>query len=320
MMRVASHVSLVQNRKIRRGWSWSFGLLLFILTLAPLNMTAAPIVTIIDDDARSEKAVRAVKEVADRCGIKVTFAAIAAGLERDPKLAGLLRQYVEEGHEIASHSLTHSAGIWKAGDATDLRAIEHEVAEAEEVFSRLGFQPKSFVYPYGNFSRKARRGIFEIVGRYYPVAFNARGDMNLPGKTYPLYVSRHPLRSHNSLFMTKLLIDKAAAADASWVVILTHSANSDFSAERLESIIRYAQKSGAVFLPASVAWQQVVAWPMMSEEQIPDYSRIGDYVNAAYYHLPLLLGGGMAFIVLCGVPVFLYVRLRSRRKKRKAAC
>lgn len=316
-MEILSCTPSGQKRTIRLRWSWSFGLLLFLLTVAPLNMIAAPIVTIIDDDTQSEKAIQMVKDVADRCGIKVTFAAIAAGLERNPKIADLLRQYVEEGHEIASHSLTHSAKIWKAGDAIDLQAIEHEVAEAEEVFSRLGFQPKSFVYPYGNFSRKARHGIFEIVGKYYPVAFNARGDINLPGKTYPLYVSRHPLRKHNSLFMMKLLIDEAAAADSSWVVILTHSAKSDFSAEMLENIIRYAQKSGAVILPVSAAWQQVSAWPMMSEDNIPDYSRIGDYANAAYYHLPLLLGGGVVFVVFCCALIILYVRLRSRRKQRK---
>ena len=280
-------------------------------------MFAAPIMTVIDDDARSVNAVRMVKDVADRCGIKVTFAAIASGLERNQEMADLLHQYVEEGHEVASHSLSHSAAIWKAGDATDLQAIEHEVAEAEKIFLHLGFQPKSFVYPYGNFSRKTRHGIFEIVGKYYPVAFNARGDINLPGETYPFYVSRHPLRKHNSLFMMKLLIDKAVAADSSWIVFLTHSANPDFSAEMLENIIRYAQESGAVFLPASLAWQQVNSWPMMSEDQIPDYCLFGDYVNAAYYHLPILLGGGIAFVVLCSVFIFLYMRHRFRKTLRR---
>lgn len=313
-MRIASYTSLGQDWKFRRGWSWITGIVLFLLTTVPWDIIAAPIITIIDDDARSVKAVRMVKAVADRCGIKVTFAAIAASLERNPEMVDLLHQYVEEGHEVASHSLTHSPEIWKAGDATDFQAIEHEVAEAEEVFSRLGFQPKSFVYPYGNFSRKTRHGIFEIVGKYYPVAFNARGDINLPGKTYALYISRHPLRAHNSLFMMKLLIDEAVAADSSWIVILTHSANSDFSAEMLESIIRYAQESGAVFMPASLAWQHVNSWPMMREGQIPDYSLVGDYVNAAYYHLPLLLGVGIALVVLCSVLIFLYVRLRFRKR------
>ena len=124
---------------------------------------------------------------------------------------------------------------------------------------------------------------------------------------------------HNSLFMMKLLVDEAVAADSSWIVFLTHSAHSDFSAEMLENIIRYAQKSGAIFLPASLAWQQVKLWPMMSEDQIPDYSLFGDYINAAYYHLPLLLGGGIALVVLCSGLILLYVRLRFRRRH-KVVC
>ena len=296
---------------------WNTGIVLLFLMAAPVHVTATPIVTIIDDDARNEKAVESVKRVADRCGIKVTFAAIAAHLEHNPELVSLLREYIEQGHEIASHSLTHSPQVWKAGNATDVRAIDQEMIESEAIFKRLELQPKTFVYPYGNFPKKMRHDIFHIVSMYYPVAFNARGDVNLPGKMYPLYVSRHPLRKHNSMFMTKRLIDEAVAAGDSWVVILTHSANSDFSAEMLENVIVYAQQSGAVFLTASAAWSQVSSWPMMSEESLPDYSRLGDYVNAAYFHLPLLAGGGFVFVLLCG-GVF-YFRMRRRKNRATTA-
>ena len=296
---------------------WSIGLVLFLLTLFPLSSLAAPpIVTIIDDDTRNEQAIEAVKIIADRCKIKVTFAAIASNLEHNPKVADLLRSYEAEGHELASHSLTHRPDIWKAGTATDFNAIEREVYEAENVFKHLELHPKSFVYPYGKFPSEVRQGIFEIVGKHYQVAFNARGDINLPGKTYPLYVSRHPLRKHNSMFMTKRLIDEALAAGNSWVVILTHSGNADFSSEMLETIIRYAQKSGMVFLPASAAWQQIKAWPMMSEDHIPDYTRFDDYANAVYFHLPLVLVTGFAIIVFCSC--IIYVLARRRRTKLKA--
>ena len=303
------------SRDISAQWvcSWGVGYVLLLLIFAPLHLTAKPIVTIIDDDARTEKAIESVKTVADRYGVKVTFAAIAAHLERNPELVSLLRKYVEEGHEIASHSLTHSQKVWKAGTATDIRAIEQEMIESEAVFKRLDLYPKTFVYPYGNFPKEVRHDIFHVVGMYYPVAFNARGDMNLPGKMYPLYVSRHPLRKHNSLFMMKRLIDEAVAAGDSWVVILTHSANSDFSAEMLENIVVYAQKSGAVILPAFAAWQQVSSWPTMNEADIPDYSRLGDYLNAAYFHLPILAGGGFVFALLCGGAFFFYMRRRRAK-------
>lgn len=316
-----NHSFLIPRMSDQRVCSWGIVFCGLLLIFAPLPLTAKPIVTIIDDDARSEKAIASVKTVADRCGIKVTFAAIAAHLERNPELVSLLQEYVGEGHEIASHSLTHSPKVWKADNAIDVRAIEQEMIESEAVFKRLELQPKTFVYPYGSFPKEVRHVIFQVVGRYYPVAFNARGDMNLPGKMYPLYVSRHPLRKHNSLFMMKRLIDDAVASGDSWVVILTHSANSDFSAEMLESIIVYAQKSGAVILPAFAAWQEIDSWPMMNEDDIPDYSRLGDYLNAAYFHLPLLAGGGLILVLLCGGVLYLVIRrLRTKATTQVQRC
>lgn len=311
-MTAADRAIPVRGRAGLPRCSWQTWVILFLLTFGMSLTAASPIVTIIDDDARSVKAIESVKKVADRYGIKVTFAAVASFLQRTPDVVAQLHRYEEEGHEIASHSLTHSMKIWKAGTAFDLRAVEQEVSGAEAVFRELGLHPRSFVYPYGNFPRQARPEIFKIVRRYYPVAFNARGDINLPGKMYPLYISRHPMRKHNSLLMVKLLIDEAAAADRAWVVILTHSANADFSPAMLEDIIRYAKKSGAVFLTASEAWRQVASWPQISEENIPDYSRFGDYLNAAYFHLPYLLAAGAAAAVLFGGLIFLLIRRRRR--------
>lgn len=308
------HISpFLKSRVIRPQIRRKTVLSLFFGLAFPLISSGAPIVTVIDDDALNEKSIRSVKEVADRCGIKVTFAPVAAYLLKSPKVAALLRQYVQEGHEIASHSLSHRSDVWKSRKVPDIKVIEHEMAESERIFKNFQLYPKSFVYPFGNFPAGHRKVIFDIVSRYYPVAFNARGDINLPGKMYPLYISRHPLRNHNSLFMMKRLIDDAAAAEKSWVVILTHSGKSDFSAEMLEKIIRYAQKSGAVFLTASEAWKKAAPWPMAAEDQIQDYSRFMDLLNAAYFHLPLLLAAGFGMVMICGgVISFFYIRRRRR--------
>ena len=290
---------------------WYIRSILFLL-VSCISLNAAPIVTIIDDDARSIKAIESVKTIADQYGIKVTFAAVASFLQKTPDVVAQLQQYEKEGHEVASHSLTHSSKIWKAGIATDFCAIEQEINGAEGIFKEFGLSPQTFVYPYGSFPKAVRSGIFKIVRKYYPVAFNARGDINLPGKIYPLYISRHPMRKHNSMLMVKQLIDKAVTVDRAWVVILTHSANSDFSTSMLEEIIRYAKKSGAVFLPASKAWQQVVSWPQISEDYIPNYSRIEDLGNVAYFHLPYLLVAGVTCVVLLGCLIFILIRRRRR--------
>ena len=312
MMAVAGMISFLTSTVLMRSF-WRTGIVLLLLAACE-SLSAAPIVTIIDDDARNIKAIESVKSVADRHGIKVTFAAVASFLQKKNNVAARLHQYEQEGHEVASHSLTHSAKIWKAGTAADLRAIEEEVSNAETVFKEFGLHPRTFVYPYGNFPRSVRPGIFKIVRKYYPAAFNARGDINLPGKIYPYYISRHPMRKHNSMLMVKKLIDKAAASDRSWVVILTHSANSDFSPAMLEEIICYAKKSGAVFLPASKAWQQAASWPQISEDRIPDYDRVSDYVNMAYFHLPYLLAVCAAGAVLAGCLIFLLIRRRRRKE------
>ena len=294
------------------AWRRLLPLELLLLTATQFTSSAAPIVTVIDDDAHSVEAIQTVKNIGDRCGIKITFAAIAAYLERKPEVTNELRKYEEEGHEIASHSLTHNPAIWKVDNAINIQSIEHEVIEAEEVFRRLALHPKSFVYPYGKFPSNARKVIFDVVGRFYPVAFNACGDINLPQNTYPLYISRHPLRKHNSMFMTKKLIDQAVSKDKSWLVILSHSANSDFSAERLEKTIRYAQESGAIFLPASEAWEEIKTWTMIPENQISDYSRLADYANALYFHLPLLLVcGGIAFAAFFIGMIFFHRRVKG---------
>ena len=82
-------------------FGWAAPLVFLVVITAPLASVAAPIVTIIDDDAINVKAIEKVKKVADRCGIKVTFAAWTASLEVKPKVTAKLREYVAEGHEVA---------------------------------------------------------------------------------------------------------------------------------------------------------------------------------------------------------------------------
>lgn len=68
--------------------------------------------TIIDDDVSSPQAVVSVKKIADKYGIKITYAATASKLH-NKKLADLLLQYQKEGHQIIEHGWTHSPRVWK---------------------------------------------------------------------------------------------------------------------------------------------------------------------------------------------------------------
>ena len=94
---------------------------------------------VIDDDTVSVSAVKSVREMAERNGVKATFAAIARNVERNPGLAEYLRDCVAAGHEIASHSYSHGADVWSrsnpGGGYAD--AMEKDLEKAAAVFDNL---------------------------------------------------------------------------------------------------------------------------------------------------------------------------------------
>lgn len=284
--------------------------LLLCLTFLSAGLYAEFIVTIIDDDSLTAGSIQTVKGIADEKAIKITFAPIAANLERHPEIAEILRQYQDEGHEIASHSYSHSQAIWK-NPVIDTSAVQEDIEKANEILSKENLTPVAFVYPYGNFAGlEAKRRIFAVVNRYFSVAFNSRGDTNVQGKTYPLYISRHALRKHNSFMMVKAMIKKAADNDH-WLVILTHSANSDFSADMLRNIIDYAKEQQAVFLPVTKAAEKM-AWSDVPVEQLPDYTILHEVGNVAYFHLPLIAVGFVLFcLLLTGIVLKIYRKKHS---------
>ena len=245
------------------------------------------VISIIDDDTASISAVKCVREMVERNGVRATFAAIAKSVEKNPELAEYLRDCVAAGHEIASHSYSHWDSVWnrsgpRAGFAD---AMEKEMDKADAVFAASGLKPTAFVYPFGNFKGEDyRRQIFEIVGRRFPIAFDSRGGVT--GKDG----------------------DK-------WIVLMTHSGKDDFSLADLESFVKCAKSLGCEFMTASAAaklWQKRGWEPSM--RPAAEYSRAAEVVDLVRFHWLYILGMALCGIIALGA-VILILRRRKQHSK-----
>ena len=257
--------------------------------------------------------------MAERNGVKATFAAIARSVEKSPELAEYLRDCVAAGHEIASHSYSHGAGVWsRSGPCGDgfADAMEKDLGKADAVFAASGLKPSAFVYPFGNFKGEDyRRRIFEIVGRRFHVAFDSRGGVTTPDDYHPLCIGRFPMRSHNHRFMVESwLRDAAEKGGDKWIVLMTHSGKGDFSLDDLESFVKRAKSLGCEFMTAGAAaemWRQR-GWKPSTRPKA-EYSRAAEIADLVRFHwlyiLALAFGGAIAL----AAAILVLRRMRKRR-------
>jgi peptidoglycan/xylan/chitin deacetylase (PgdA/CDA1 family) len=269
---------------------------------------AATVVTIVDDDTENVTSVSTVRDIAERNGIKVTFAAIARNVERDAALATLLLDCQSAGHEIASHSYSHSPNVWsrRQRSKSQLAKMEQEIVRAHTVLTNLGFRVSSFAYPYGNFKgREYRSAILSMVAEHYPVAFNSRGGDNKPDGTHFQYVGRFPMRSHDSFTMVERFLRSTAREDNSWLVLMTHSGKNNFAAEELEAAIKICKSSGCVFATASEAAQMLRArgWRSISADATGENSLFDELYDFIKFHLPVVAIALLAFVLLIALIV-----------------
>lgn len=75
-----------------------------------------------------------------------------------------LRSLADEGHEIASHGLSHRALV-----GLDLNEASHEIAVSRDILiEKLKCDVRSFSYPYG----LANAAICDVASRHYTTAFS----------------------------------------------------------------------------------------------------------------------------------------------------
>lgn len=80
-----------------------------------------------------ERGVVRFAELFAALGIKATFFVVASDLERWPEAKKIAAQLVADGHELASHSLTHPYDLVRQHD----HAISHELVESHRILSAV---------------------------------------------------------------------------------------------------------------------------------------------------------------------------------------
>ena len=214
--------------------------------------------TIIDDDAASVEAISAIKHIADKKGIKISFAVIASSLSRKPEVCDSLLSFQQQGFHICNHSLTHKSDIWLS---TSLADISYEMTVSERILDSLGFKSHDYlVYPFGKFSTEQTSLILPIARQHFKLAFNSRGGTCSPQNFNRYYINRFPIRKHENLSMVKYKIEKAVE-QGDWLVFLTHSnMQRDFSPEYLEQVIDLCQAQNIPCLTVDEAYNRMAQY------------------------------------------------------------
>ncbi len=104
-----------------------------------------------------------------------------------------LKELMDKGIEIGCHSHKHAFFV-NLPDAERPQTFEKDLLRAESLFQEhLGFVPKVYVYPYGEFLPN----MIEVLKKHgYRIAF-AQNSGVLSNKTHPYAVPRFPVAGHH---------------------------------------------------------------------------------------------------------------------------
>lgn len=257
--------------------------------------------TLIDDDAGNIEAISAIKDIADKHGIKMCFGVIANDVLRKPDVAKNLLKFQKEGHQICNHSLSHDAQVWKRPAPN---SVEKEFERSEEILDSLGFNSHNYlIYPWGRFDTVTRSWLLALSSKYFSLAFDSRGEVcNL--KNYNrYYIHRLPLRKHDNISIIKHEIDKAVETDTTWIIFLTHSAmKRDFSADYISEVIDYCQAKGLKNVTVEEAYNLLRVQNKLMEGGTEDWTYIDEIMDVLYKHLICLV-----VAVVCILSIFMTI-------------
>ena len=200
------------------------------------------VVVFVDDDARVEF-VTQMKPVLDLKGVKATLGVITGRVGNTGSLTKeALIELQEDGHEIVSHSKTHTNTVFTSNSSsvTD-EQIETEYKDSRDWLIQNGFFGyDTFVFPYGGFADSVR---FKALARkYYTHALNSGYGLGNPIPYDNMFMHRKFMNiTQNIDTQIKPLVD-TALTNKELLIFGSHSFNSaEFTPEYLASIIDYVQ-------------------------------------------------------------------------------
>lgn len=138
------------------------------------NQKARPLVTLVDDGASEEIWTR-LKPVADQYNVPFAFGAVVDWIGQPGYLTlSQLLQLQSEGHEIASHSVTHTYD-------DDYATLKHEIVDSKHLLENLGLKIDNYIYPAGVTTETHRKLAKEV---YASAVGTITGINTMPIKQY----------------------------------------------------------------------------------------------------------------------------------------
>ena len=222
--------------------------------------TVKNLVTIVSDDGNIEDFTR-LKPLFDRKGIKATFATRVDGQEN--KASNMmsysqLKQLQDEGHEIASHTFSH----------TNLTTVTKTVAEeqlkkSKELLEANGIVCDGIYYPNGVYTTET----LELARKYYKyggATWTSKNGVDLLTNYAPLDLYCFTRTSYgnmeNSCNGDKAIADfESSLSSNSWFVICIHGAefrdttHGNSSLEGLTKFIDHVKSKGIDIVPTREA-------------------------------------------------------------------
>lgn len=170
------------------------------------------LVSLVFDDGFENNITTALPTL-DQYGFKATQCNATQFIEDQPAQIAIIQQYIADGHEICSHSVSHPA-------LTDISTEEltYELSHSKEYLEALTESAvTSFASPYGGYNAGVNTEIkkFYASHRTTDEGYNSKDNFN----PYRLRVQN--MQINTTLAEVKGWIDKAEA-DKTWLILLYH--------------------------------------------------------------------------------------------------
>lgn len=214
------------------------------------------IITFIDDDA-TKGFLTNLKSTFDANGIKVSLGIITSFVGTGSYMTlDQLKTLENEGHDILSHSKTHSKNIFSTSlSSTTESQLDVEFGESLKFLKDNGFKNYDLgvIYPHGNFGDYAKF-IKKVARKYYKFGVNAVGNYN-DSPSDSMYLDRVFLNINTDISIIKEKIDNVLDKKG-WLIFGTHGGlSSEINGEYLQKVIDYINKKNIKILKFSEAYR-----------------------------------------------------------------
>lgn len=208
-----------------------------------------PMVTLTFDDGFEENTSTALP-ILEKYGLKSTQCYATTYLEGNAEQERNIMSFVNAGHEICSHSVTHP-------DLTQVSAaaLDYELRHSKEYLERLtGGKVTAFSSPFGAYDPR----VTNAAGAYYSSHRTANEGYNSKAAFDPYQIKVRSVYLSTPVSTVKAWVDEAAANNE-WLVLLYHMVSDttdDPVGTRISAFdqeMSYIKQKGVTVLPLSAA-------------------------------------------------------------------